>query len=64
MNRDLIVLNLVGIEAQLRRIERVAATINDPTQFSARVPPMLGEMARSTRSLVDRIEHSEGVKSC
>ena len=62
MNRDLIVLNLVGMEAQLRRIERVSSSIKDPTEFSVRVPPLVHEMARMTRSLVDRIEYCEGVK--
>lgn len=62
MTHDQIVLTLVGIEAQLRRVQRIACATRDPVEFSRRVSPLIGEVARNAHSLMDRIEHSEGVK--
>ena len=60
MKRDLILQVLVGAEAQLRRIERLAASIGDPTEHKQRIPPMISTVRHLLQSTCSRIEQSEG----
>jgi hypothetical protein len=60
MNRDLVIHHLVGVEAQLRRIERLSSSIGDPTEHKARIPALITETRRTLQTLTGRIEQVEG----
>lgn len=60
MTRDLIIQHLVGLDAQLRRIERLAANIGSAEEIKARIPPLIECAARSVQQLASRIEQLEG----
>ena len=60
MNRDLIIQNLVAVDAQLRRIERLSKKIGDVTEHKARIPPLIEETRRQLTSLCGRVAQLEG----
>lgn len=60
MTRDLIIQHLVGLDAQLRRIERLSANIGSAEEHKARIPLLVEHASRSVCQLVSRIEQAEG----
>lgn len=60
MNRDLVIHHLVAIDAQLRRMHRLADTIQDGAELKARLPGLLGETAKAMHGLMSRIGQGEG----
>lgn len=60
MDRDLIVQQVVAIDAQLRRMRRLAESITDPAELRARLPRLLAETARTSHALLSRIGQAEG----
>lgn len=61
MNRDIVIHHLVGVEAQLRRIERLSSSIGDALEHKARITALITEARRTLQSLCGRIEQQEGV---
>jgi hypothetical protein len=59
MNRDLVIQNLVAVDAQLRRLERLSNSISDAVEHKARIPPLIAESRRQLQSLCGRLEQSE-----
>lgn len=55
MNRDLILHIVIAAEAQLRRTERLAATIGDPVEYRKRIPPLVSETRRLLEPIVQRV---------
>lgn len=62
MKRDLIIQLLVGLEAELRRIERLSASIGDAPEHKQRIPPLIAAARHRLQSACSRIEQREGVK--
>ncbi len=60
MNRDTVIHQLIAVEAQLRRLRRLAESIHDPLELQARLPGLIVETHRSVQSLVSRINEREG----
>ncbi|MBI3043575.1 MAG: hypothetical protein HYY78_12215 [Betaproteobacteria bacterium] len=60
MNRDLIINVVVGVDAKLRRIERLALSIGDPQQHKSRIPPLITDVRRELQSLCGRLAQLEG----
>lgn len=55
MNRDLIIHTLVAAEAQLRRTERLAATIGNAAEYRKRIPPLVAETRRLLQPIIQRV---------
>lgn len=60
MNRDLVLQVVVGVNAQLRRIERLSTSIGDAVEHKTRIPPLIAETRRQLQSLCDRLAQEEG----
>ena len=60
MNRDLILQELVALDAQLRRIRRLAQSIGDANESKARLPPLIEQTSRRVNALCSRIAQQEG----
>lgn len=60
MNRDLVLHVVVGVDAQLRRIERLSRSIADPVEHKTRIPPLIAESRRQLQSMCDRVAQQEG----
>jgi hypothetical protein len=60
MNRDLILLELVALDAQLRRIRRLAQSIGSSDELKARLPPLITQISRRVNALCSRIAQQEG----
>ena len=60
MNRDLVIHELVAVDAQLRRIRRLAQSIGDAKESKARLPQLIEETSRRVNALCSRIAHQEG----
>jgi hypothetical protein len=63
MKRDLLIHHLVGIEAQLRRLRRLAHHVGDAAELRARLTPILDESCRDLHRLTSRIGQEEGLKN-
>lgn len=60
MNRDLLIQHMVGLEAQLRRIQRLSGKIGSAEELNSRIPPLIDAAARSLASLNNQIRQMEG----
>lgn len=60
MNRDLIIHQLVAVDAQLKRIRRLAESIGDAGELKDRLPPLITETSRQVNALCSRIAQQEG----
>ena len=60
MNRDQVIHLLVAAEAQLRRTERLAASIGDATEHQHRIPPLIAATRRMLQRACSQIEQAEG----
>lgn len=60
MNRDLVIHELVAVDAQLKRIRRLAESIGDAEQLKARLPQLITETQRQVNALCSRIAQQEG----
>lgn len=60
MKRDLVIHELVAVDAQLRRLRRLAESIGDAEQLKARLPRLIGETAKRVQVLCSRIGQEEG----
>ena len=60
MNRDLVIHELVAVDAQLRRIRRLAQSIGDSKELQARLPQLITETSRRVNTLCGRIAQQEG----
>lgn len=59
MTRDLLIQYLVGLDAQLRRIERLSANIGSAEEHKARIPPLVEDASRSVQRIASRLEQQE-----
>lgn len=59
MKRDILIQVLVGVEAELRRIERLSASIGDAAEHKKRIPPLIAASRYRLQSTCSRIEQSE-----
>lgn len=60
MTRDLIIHHLVALDAQLRRLHRLAETIGSLDELKVRLPPLIAETHRRVQVLCSRIGQQEG----
>ena len=60
MNRDLVIHELVAVDAQLRRIRRLAQSIGDAKESKARLPQLITETSHRVNALCSRIAQQEG----
>ncbi len=60
MKRDIIIQVLVGVEAQLRRVERLSASIGDAAEHKKRIPPLIAAARNTLQSTCSRIKQTEG----
>lgn len=60
MNRDLVVHNLVALDAQLRRMRSLVRTIKNPAELTARLPALLEESCRTSQRALSRVAVPEG----
>ena len=60
MNRDLIIHHLVAVDAQLRRIRRLANSIGDGNELKVRLPPLIEETCHRVQVLRSEMGQQEG----
>jgi len=60
MNRDLVIHHLVAIDAQLRRMRRLAHRINDGVEIRARLTPLLDQTCVDMHRIMCQIGQQEG----
>lgn len=60
MHRDLVLHQVIGVNAQLKRLERLANSINDPTELKARLPPLITLTCKNLNTLMNALAQREG----
>lgn len=60
MNRDLLIHHVVALDAQLRRLRRLADAIGDGAELKARLPALIAESCRTTQRLMSALGQQEG----
>lgn len=60
MNRDLLIQQLVALEAKLRRARHLAESVKDPVEFVARLRPIIHDAASGAQALAQRLTQREG----
>lgn len=60
MNRDLIIHRLVALDAQLRRLRRLADNIGDGAELKARLPTLIAESCVSMQRIMSDLSIQEG----
>jgi len=60
MTRDLLIHHLVAIDAQLRRIRRLANSIGDGNELKVRLPPLIEETCHRVQVLRSEMGQQEG----
>lgn len=60
IHRDLILHQVIGVNAQLKRLERLANSINDPTELKARLPPLITLTCKNLNIVIAGLAQGEG----